>query len=1177
MKRLTVIAALLAAMLSINACDTLLKPETKTQAPETGTVQVTLPGAGESGGAGRTIQPALTSFTCKLVFSSEDYDDVSHNLTGGGNKSFSLAQGVWYLAVDVLVGETTISRGEAGPLMVLAGKTVAAEVLLEPVNLEEGEGILDYTVNFPDGATGTLKLLSFPGGALVAEEDLVNNPSSYIEDIPAGYYQLIVSLANSERTKFAGKSDIVHIHKDKTSEFEWTFGEADFAEKRNYFISLDEMRLYLETQSVNDAINPLTVKLNVDMADLVAPALDNAANIDPLGRLYTALDGKYVDLDLSDSNGNIADGSLNYAASLASQRNNYDRIVKITLPSTLTRIGSAAFARSDMEIVFPASLKEIGDNAFSSSSISVFDFSGTALEKIGVAAFSSCNSITSLVIPRSLKGFAVQPYTQATPSASNTGAGTPNPANPFPATLPFDAISFAGTGPLSVETEDLADSKHIQYWMRTEEDGGKTLFYYRADFSSANGNTSEGSPVEITLPSGLTKLGDAVFYYSSNLRLSKVTLPDSLVHIGDFAFLEQNVVAEIELPRGLKTIGRAAFHKCASLVSMNIGDTQLESIGAFALLTGSGSGASNAGKLWQSGGDPDNSVVIFPATLKTIGDYAFGHDLYNNISAKFTKVDLSLTRLTGTGVATFARCTALEEVVLPDTLKSIGNNAFKICPVLTTINFPESLESLGATAFAGATGAANVNQHLTELDLSKTKLTRIPASSFEYNVALERVRLPPRLKYIGDYAFRYDGKIAELDIPSDSRLEVIGKQVFYSTRNATNGTVVNNVLTSLELPVSLKTLNATTFQGLTALARVTLPAGLEYVNYDTFSGCAALTEIVVTGSGPLTSADSNRMLIRDGVAFFVVPTYTGPVEIPEGVTGIRENLFRQNTRITSLTLPASLQSIGDYAFSGCTGIVGALTFPASLKSIGNYAFQSCSRITALTLTHSTSLESIGDYAFQNCTGITALTFPASLQSIGNYAFNRCKVIDGALAFPASLESIGNYAFQNCTSITALIFPASLEIIGMYAFQSCTGINTSISFPEGSSLFNIGSNAFNTCTAVPSMDFSNTKLETVDGLAFNNVHALTSIVFPATVTTFGNNMFSKSPASNLAITLKSVSPPAVMNNFISAQLRTAGTANGVYIYVPSGSVDAYKGSASPNWSTYEAVITAISGE
>ena len=129
-----------------------------------------------------------------------------------------------------------------------------------------------------------------------------------------------------------------------------------------------------------------------------------------------------------------------------------------------------------------------------------------------------------------------------------------------------------------------------------------------------------------------------------------------------------------------------------------------------------------------------------------------------------------------------------------------------------------------------------------------------------------------------------------------------------------------------------------------------------------------------------------------------------------------------HSSLTCLTLPSSLQSIGDSAFQDCYSLT-SLTLPSSLQSIGDRAFNGCSSLTSLTLP--SSFQSIGDYAFYDCNSLTSLTLPSSLQSIGGGAFRGCSSLT-SLTLPSSLQSIGDSAFCDCSSLTSLYIPAGTE-------------------------------------------------------------------------------------------------------------------------------------------------------
>ena len=201
--------------------------------------------------------------------------------------------------------------------------------------------------------------------------------------------------------------------------------------------------------------------------------------------------------------------------------------------------------------------------------------------------------------------------------------------------------------------------------------------------------------------------------------------------------------------------------------------------------------------------------------------------------------------------------------------------------------------------------------------------------------------------------------------------------------------------------------------------------------------------------------------------------------------------FRCST-LTSLTLPSSLQSIGNRAFSSCSSLT-SLTLPSSLQSIGDSAFEDCSSLSSLTF--SSTLQSIGYWAFRGCTSLRSVignqfykvidqmllsadgtqviaywgensevTIPEGVQSIGFGAFRDCKSLS-SLTLPTSLQSIGDSAFYGCSSLTSLTLPSILQSIGDGAFRYCKSLR-SLTLP--SSLQSIGDGAFTRCTSLRSV-------------------------------------------------------------------------------------------------------------
>ena len=145
-----------------------------------------------------------------------------------------------------------------------------------------------------------------------------------------------------------------------------------------------------------------------------------------------------------------------------------------------------------------------------------------------------------------------------------------------------------------------------------------------------------------------------------------------------------------------------------------------------------------------------------------------------------------------------------------------------------------------------------------------------------------------------------------------------------------------------------------------------------------------------------------------------------------------------------------MTSIGDYAFSDCTGLT-SITIPNSVTSIGNSAFYVCSSLTSITIPD--GVTSIGNCAFYGCSSLTSITIPDGVTSIRIWAFYGCSSLT-SITIPDGVTSIGYEAFGYCSSLTSITIPNSVTSIGNSAFSDCTGLKTvinlsSLSISKGS--------------------------------------------------------------------------------------------------------------------------------
>ena len=279
--------------------------------------------------------------------------------------------------------------------------------------------------------------------------------------------------------------------------------------------------------------------------------------------------------------------------------------------------------------------------------------------------------------------------------------------------------------------------------------------------------------------------------------------------------------------------------------------------------------------------------------------------------------------------------------------------------------------------------------------------------------------------------------------------------------------------------------------------------------------------------------------------------YSGDIVIPESIT-------YENSKY-------SVTSIGDWAFSYCTGLT-SITIPNSVTSIGNYAFWDCYGLTSVTIPN--SVTSIGDYVFSYCTGLTSITIPNSVTSIGDGAFSGCSGLT-SITIPNSVTSIGELAFDECSGLTSITIPNSVTSIGDYVLNRCDGIKNTIivndmfvylpktytghySIPEN--ITKIIGGAFSECSGLTSVTIPNS-VTSIGGHAFFYCSGLTSVTIPNSVTSIGDWAFSECSG------LTSVTIPNSVTSIGDWAFDSCDNLKNVYCYseeVPSTNVWIFNG-------------------
>ena len=279
---------------------------------------------------------------------------------------------------------------------------------------------------------------------------------------------------------------------------------------------------------------------------------------------------------------------------------------------------------------------------------------------------------------------------------------------------------------------------------------------------------------------------------------------------------------------------------------------------------------------------------------------------------------------------------------------------------------------------------------------------------------LKSVVLPKNLRQIGDYAFRYRKKLETAFFENGSAAEwTMGAHAFECTG-----------LTSFSFGENLKEIGESAFAGslyftpkftsveFGANSKLTTIGARAFENVKKIESIVVPASVNVIGSYAFSSSGLKTLTFEEGSA----------------LTEIQSNAFYQ-CGILSLKVPEGVTKIGAAAFFSCQQIA-SLELPSTLKTIGASAFKSARKLTTLTMPE--NLESIGESAFES-SALTQINFNSKLSVIGKAAFKSVAV--SKLDIPASVTEIGDSAFENCDVLTEIVLHEGLQKIGAKAFYS----------------------------------------------------------------------------------------------------------------------------------------------
>ena len=517
----------------------------------------------------------------------------------------------------------------------------------------------------------------------------------------------------------------------------------------------------------------------------------------------------------------------------------------------------------------------------------------------------------------------------------------------------------------------------------------------------------------------------------------------TVTSINSGAFAGSSDLTSVTIPNTVTSIGIYMFRGCNNLAGLTVagGNTTYDSRGNCNAIIETSSNTLLYGC--------KNTVI--PNSVTTIGSNAF----WGRTGLTSVEIPNSVTTI---GTWAFAECPDLTSVTIPNSVTTIDAHAFRDCNSLARIEIPNSVTSIGAHAFYGTAWYNNQPDGLVYAGLVAYKYKGAMSEGTHINIA-------DGTRGIASYAFQSCSRMAGVTIPNT--VVTIGSGAFATCLG----------LTDLEIPNSVIIIESGAFQSCTGLTEVEIPNSVTTIGGGAFSFCSGLTSVTIGNSVTTIGNDA-----------FSYCYSLANVAIGSSVTHIGTFAFSHCSQLTSLEIPNSVTTIDKDAFSYCTALT-SVTIPSSVTTIGKYVFTSCYNLTSMTVasgnttfdsrdncnaiieTSSNTLlygckntvipntvTAIGDGAFDYCTGLTSMEIPNSVTSIGINAFAYCSGLT-SVTIGNSVKTIGNFAFTQCTGLTSVEIPNSVTTIDLGAFSSCSALKN---LTIGNSVNSIGLSAFRYC-------------------------------------------------------------------------------------------------------------------
>lgn len=665
---------------------------------------------------------------------------------------------------------------------------------------------------------------------------------------------------------------------------------------------------------------------------------------------------------------------------------------------------------------------------------------------------------------------------------------------------------------------------------------GKAVTYV----GNKSGDFGGKNLTNVIISEGITTIDYSGFSYCRDL--TSVTLPNSLTEIGYDAFSYCKSLKSITIPENVSNIGSGAFSYCYNLEEIKVSkynekyisinncliekETKKLVLGCKnSVIPNDGSVTTICRNAFAGSGI---TKIVIPDTITEIEEGAFSgcsglesievdpnNETYMNANnclidkkAKELVAGCKNSVIPETGVTkignySFAGCSDLTDIVIPDGVQIIGKRAFADCINLTSVSVPDSILQVRDSAFINCSSLKNISLPDT--------LQELGYLTFNGCSSLTSFTIPSGIKEISYGLFMRCFNLKSVTIPSG--VTTIKGSAFLECES----------LTSITIPDSVTDIGDYAFELCTSLEDITIPDKVISIGSGAFYGCVGLKSVIisdgVTNIGPTAFRECNNVeqiivsenneayigknncLIDKQTKTLILGCKNSVIPADGSVVKIGDTAFKNCKELTEISVPDDVTSIGDYAFSGCISLKNVY-LSANLTSIGEYAFSGCAWLESIALPN--SLTTIGDHNFADCVNLKSITLPDKLTEIQESAFYNCAELAN-IVFPNSLQTIAYGAFYDCVKLTNLYIPENVTSIHSYSFSGCGGLEKITVSPENTAYHSADNCLIEKKTKKLILGCKNSvipadgSVTTIGDSAFRNCKDLKSIFIPDCIT------------------------------------------------------------------------------